>query len=158
MMIGPLAGRLGLQFNRQLSIYYQSLVSVALFLGDNAGKAGFTDYNSFLLNGTFLDAVDFGLGPWGHRSITSASLRATGAARAPRTGTSRWAATVASPGTSPCEAVLRAGAASRSAPICTSSPSRERLSCPLRSAPAGSGIDPKAFIAFVAMTFGTSIA
>jgi hypothetical protein len=64
-----LAGRVGLQFNHYLSLYYQNTPLVGataahdVASGMRTGTVAFADYNSVLLDLTLLHMIDIGAGP-----------------------------------------------------------------------------------------------
>ncbi len=58
-----IAGRVGVQFNRWFSAYYQALPMVFLAGNENGIAAGFVFANSALANFTLGDVVDLGVGP-----------------------------------------------------------------------------------------------
>jgi hypothetical protein len=64
-----LAGRLGVQFNHVVALYYQNSPTVfVLPVVDPSSRnynlyVGAVDYNSLLLNLTFVDMIELGLGP-----------------------------------------------------------------------------------------------
>jgi hypothetical protein len=60
-----LAGRVGVQLNRYLSVYYQNtpIVGATVSREMRSGTVVFSDYNSLLLNLTLLHLVELGVGP-----------------------------------------------------------------------------------------------
>lgn len=56
-------GRLGVQFNRYFSTYYQATPMVFLAGNDNGVAAGFLMANSLLANVTLFDLLEIGAGP-----------------------------------------------------------------------------------------------
>lgn len=67
-LLGPaigLAGRIGVQFNHYLGLYYQNspIITLVIDKQNSKARAGFADYNSFIANLTLGNFFEIGAGP-----------------------------------------------------------------------------------------------